>query len=121
MHSADPTARLFAAGAALTGTGILMCRTEPSWDGILIGLFCLGLWALGTCAARPGRPARPAPARRPIVLEAIVVETPRAPPELLPAPRPAAARDRTPSGFSRLPEVPTHRQRVVERHTRKRG
>ncbi|MEE7503292.1 energy transducer TonB [Methylobacterium sp. C33D] len=121
MRSADPTPRLFAAAAALTGTGILMCRTEPSWDGILIGLFCLGLWALGTLAARPERPVRPAPARRPLVLEAVVVETPRAPMELLPAPRPAAARDRTPPGSSGLPDVPTHRQRVVERSTRRRG
>ncbi|XYD09149.1 energy transducer TonB [Methylobacterium sp. NMS12] len=121
MRSADPTPRLFAAAAALTGTGILMCRTEPSWDGILIGLFCLGLWALGTLGARPERAVRPAPARRPIVLEAVVVETPRSPPELLPAPRPAAARDRTPAGFARLPEVPTHRQRVVQRYTSRRG
>lgn len=124
MRSADPTPRLFAAAAALTGTGILMCRTEPSWDGILIGLFCLGLWALGTfgtLAARPGRPVRSAPRMRPIVLEAVVVETPRFPPELLPAPRPPAARDCALAGPSRLPELPSHRQRVVERYTRRRG
>ncbi|WP_457106757.1 energy transducer TonB [Methylobacterium sp. P5_C11] len=120
MSSGDPTPRLFAAAASLTGTGILMCRTEPSWDGILIGLLCLGLWALGTFAARPMRPTVPAPPRRrPIVLEAVVVETPRYPLELLPAPRPAAGR----SGGappSRLPDVPTHRQRVIERYTRQR-
>ncbi|MCJ2085257.1 energy transducer TonB [Methylobacterium sp. E-005] len=117
MSSVDPTPRLFAAAAALTGTGILMCRTEPSWDGILLGLLCLGLWALGTLAARPSRPARPA---RPLMLEAVVVETPRAPPELLPAPRPAAGRAAVPLLATRPPEVPTHRQRVAERHTRRR-
>ena len=107
MTSVDPTPRLLAAAAALTGTGILMCRAEPSWDGLLIGLLCLGLWVLGTLAARSARPAR---AARPIVLEAVVVETPRARPELLPAPRPAR-----PANVPRLPELPTHRQRVVER------
>jgi len=110
MTSVDPTPRLFAAVAALTGTGILMCRAEPSWDGILIGLLCLGLWALGTLAARPVRSARPA---RPRVLEAVVVETPRARPELLPAPRPAR-----PATAPRLLDVPTHRQRVVGRQRR---
>lgn len=117
MISGDPTPRLFAAAASLTGAGILMCRPEPSWDGILIGLLCLGLWALGTLAARPMRLTRPARPMRPTVLEAVIVETPRARPELLPAPRPAA---RIPVGTSRLPEVPTHRQRVVERYTRQR-
>lgn len=120
MNSADPTPRLFAATAAFTGAGILMCQTEPSWDGILIGLFCLGLWALGTLAARPGRPARPARAMRPVVLEAVIVETPRSMPELLPAPRPVTS-DRPRPGAPRLLDVPTHRQRVVERYTRKRG
>ncbi|MCJ2069275.1 energy transducer TonB [Methylobacterium sp. J-030] len=114
MTSGDPTPRLFAAAASLTGTGILMCRAEPSWDGILIGLLCLGLWALGTVAARTPRAARPA---RPMMLEAVVVETPRAPPELLPAPRRAGP----PAFASRLPEGPPHRQRVVERHTHRRG
>ncbi|MGH1573619.1 energy transducer TonB [Methylobacterium sp. P31] len=118
MISGDPTPRLFAAAASLTGTGVLMCRSEPSWGGILIGLLCLGLWALGTLAARPMRLARPAQPRRPMVLEA-VVETPRAAPELLPAPQ-RAARAGNPVGPSRLPEVPTHRQRVVERYTRQR-
>ncbi|MCJ2137503.1 energy transducer TonB [Methylobacterium sp. J-026] len=113
MISGDPTPRLFAAAAALTGTGILMCRAEPSGDGILVGLLCLGLWALGTLAARPTRPARPV---RPMVLEAVVVETPRAPPELLPAPRPAGLR----TAPARGPGLPTHRQRVVERHTHRR-
>jgi hypothetical protein len=121
MSSGDPTPRLFAAAASLTGTGILMCRAEPSWDGILIGLLCLGLWALGTLAARPLRLAAPTPTprARPIVLEAVVVEAPRAPPLLLPPPQPAAER-RVPAVPSRLPEVPTHRQRVVERYTRRR-
>ncbi|MCJ2048664.1 energy transducer TonB [Methylobacterium sp. J-070] len=115
MTSGDPTPRLLAAAASLTGTGILMCRPDPSVDGILIGLLCLGLWALGTLAARPGRVARPARSARPRVLEAVILETPRAIPQLLPAPRPASR-----AGASRLPEVPTHRQRVVERHTRQR-
>jgi len=117
MTSGDPTPRLFAAGAALTGTGILMCRSEPSWDGILVGLLCLGLWALGTLAARPARPSRRARPKRPMILEAVVVETPRAAPLLLPAPRMPAG---VPTAASRLPEVLTHRQRVVERHIRHR-
>jgi hypothetical protein len=117
MTSGDPTPRLFAAGAALTGTGILMCRSEPSWDGILVGLLCLGLWALGTLAARPARPSRRARPTRPMILEAVVVETPRAAPLLLPPPRMTAG---VPTAASRLPEVLTHRQRVVERHTRRR-
>lgn len=117
MTSGDPTPRLFAAVASLTGTGILMCRTEPSWDGILIGLLCLGLWAVGTLAARTTRPVRPA---RPLVLKAVVVETPRARPELLPAPRPAG-RALVPAAAARRPEMPTHRQRVAERITRRRG
>ncbi|MHB2207853.1 energy transducer TonB [Methylobacterium sp. CM6257] len=119
MISDDPTPRLFAAAASLTGTGVLMCRSEPTWDGILIGLLCLGLWALGTLAARPMRLTRPVPPRRPMVLEAVAVETPRAAPELLPAP-PRAARGGSPVAPSRLPEVPTHRQRVIERYTRQR-
>lgn len=113
MTSGDPTPRLFAAVASLTGTGILMCRAEPSWDGILIGLSCLGLWVLGTLAARSARPVRPA---RPMVLEAVVIETPRAPPELLPARR--AARAGRPVPATLLPDVPTHRQRMVERQRR---
>ncbi|MEL6064858.1 MULTISPECIES: energy transducer TonB [unclassified Methylobacterium] len=117
MMSGDPTPRLFAAVASLTGTGILMCRTEPSWDGILIGLLCLGLWALGTLAARPARaPVRPA---RPMVLEAVIVETPRAGQALLPAPHPTG-RPHGPGAASRLTEAPTHRQRVIERYTRQR-
>ncbi|MGU3662631.1 energy transducer TonB [Methylobacterium sp. A49B] len=119
MTSGDPTPRLFAAAASLTGTGILMCRAEPSWDGILIGLLCLGLWALGTFAARPDRGPRPARSTRPRVLEAVILETPRAIPELLPAPRPVS-RAAVPAGASHLPEAPTHRQRVVERYTRQR-
>ena len=110
MTFGDPTPRLLAAMASLTGTGILMCRTEPSWDGILIGLLCLGVWALGTLAVRPTRPLKPA---RPVMLEAVIVETPRAPPVLLPAPRPAA-----PVPAPRLLEAPTHR--VAERYTRRR-
>jgi hypothetical protein len=117
MTSGDPTPRLFAAGAALTGTGILMCRSEPSWDGILVGLLCLGLWALGTLAARPARRSRRARPTRPMILEAVVVETPRAAPLLLPAPRMSAG---VPTAAARLPEVLTHRQRVVERHIRQR-
>lgn len=120
MISGDPTPRLFAAAAALTGTGVLMCRSEPSWDGILVGLLCLGLWALGTLAARPARPlrrARPVRPMRPMILEAVVVETPRAVPLLLPARRMTA---RVPAAASQLPTVPTHRQRVIERYTRQR-
>jgi hypothetical protein len=117
MISGDPTPRLFAAVAALTGTGLLMCRSEPSWDGILAGLLCLGLWGLGTLAARPARPLRRARPRRPMILEAVVVETPRAAPELLPAPRTTA---RVPAASPWLPAVPPHRQRVVERYTRQR-
>ncbi|MFC6742435.1 hypothetical protein ACFQEW_27490 [Methylobacterium tardum] len=94
MISGDPTPRLFAAGAALTGTGILMCRSEPSWDGILVGLLCLGLWALGTLAARPARPSRRARPTRPMILEAVVVETPRAAPLLLPPPDDGRCPDR---------------------------
>jgi hypothetical protein len=96
-----------------------MCRAEPSWDGILIGLFCLGLWALGTFAARPARGPLPARSTRPRVLEAVILEMPRATPELLPAPRPAS-RAVVPAGASDLPDAPTHRQRVVERRTRQR-
>ncbi|MCJ2064684.1 energy transducer TonB [Methylobacterium sp. J-088] len=110
MTSGDPTPRLLAALAALTGTGILMCRTEPSWDGILIGLLCLGLWALGTLAARPRRLPRPA---RPMMLEAVIVETPRAPLALLPAPRPAV-----PVPAPRLLDVPMQRPRAVARRRR---
>ncbi|MCJ2020217.1 energy transducer TonB [Methylobacterium sp. E-065] len=110
MTSGDPTPRLLAALAALTGTSILMCRTEPSWDGILIGLLCLGLWALGTLAVRPTRPPRPA---RPMMLEAVIVETPRAPLALLPAPRPAV-----PVPAPRLLDVPTQRPRAVARRRR---
>jgi hypothetical protein len=117
MMSGDPTPQLFAAAASLIGTGILMCRAEPSWDGLLIGLVCLGLWAHGTLAARPLHLAKPV--RRPVMWGAVVVERPRARPELLPAPR-SAARVPVPAGASLLPEVPTHRQRVVERHTRQR-
>jgi hypothetical protein len=114
MNSADPTPRLLAAGASLTGTGILMCRTEPSWDGILIGLLCLGLWALGTLATRPGAVTRPTRTMRPVLLEAVVVERPRPPPLLLPAPR-TSADDRAGSSPSRLPDRPTHRPRVIGR------
>lgn len=117
MISGDPTPRLFAAAAALTGTGILMCRSEPSWDGILVGLLCLGLWALGTLAARSARPLRRARPLRPMILEAVVVETPRAAPLLLPARRMTA---RVPAAASELPAMPTHRQRVIERYTRQR-
>ena len=117
MTSGDPTPRLFAATAALTGTGLLMCRTEPSWDGVLIGLLCLGLWALGTVAARSARAPAPGPAR-PMVLEAVIVETPRTPQALLPAPRTAGRTD-APVSAARLSVVPTHRQRVAERHTRR--
>ena len=119
MTSGDPTPRLLAAAASLTGTGILMCRADPSLDGILTGLLCLGLWALGTVAARLSRlrgPVRPA---RPQVLEAIILETPRHALELLPAPRPSSrAVER--ADASLLPAVPTYRQRVVERYTRRR-
>jgi hypothetical protein len=52
-----------------------------------------------------------------MILEAVVVETPRAAPLLLPAPRMPAG---VPTAASRLPEVLTHRQRVVERHIRHR-
>lgn len=119
MTSGDPTPRLLAAVASLTGTGILMCRTEPSWDGILIGLLCLGLWALGTLGSLGTRAARRARAAQPLVLEAVVVETPRARPELLPAPRPAG-RAHLPANAARLPQAPTYRQRAVERQTRRR-
>jgi hypothetical protein len=119
MTAGDPTPRLFAAAASLTGTGILMCRQEPSWEGIAIGLASLGLWAVGTLAARPARTARAQRSARPQVLQAVVVETPRAALELLPAPRPATRAD-APAGPSWLPGVPTHRERVVERQTRQR-
>jgi hypothetical protein len=125
MRSVDPTPRLLAAAASLTGTGILMCRPEPSRDGILVGLLCLGLWAVFTLAARPVR--RPAPARpvRPRMLEAVVVETPRAEPELLPAPRPAAGLLPGPPRRHGIlpempPEMPPHPQRVVARYTLRR-
>src|ERR1700750_836086 len=114
MMSADPPPRLFAAGASLIGTGILMCRAEPSGDGVLIGLLCLGLWALGTLAARPLQLTKTAPAgwaRRapvcPMVLDAVAIEAPRARPELLPAPR-ATVRAPVPAGAAQLPEVLTH-------------
>ncbi|MCJ2097442.1 energy transducer TonB [Methylobacterium sp. E-046] len=129
MTSGDPTPRLFAAAASLTGTGILMSRPDPSLEGILIGLLCLGLWALGTLAAWPSRTVRPARSTRPRVLEAVILEAPRfdtrrfdtrpALPVLLPAPRPAP-RAMVQAGAPRRPEVPTHRQRVIEGHTRNR-
>jgi hypothetical protein len=121
MSSGDPTPRLFAAAASLTGTGILMCRAEPSWAGLLIGLASLALWALGTLAARPTRLAKPARPIRPVVLEAVVVARPPAPPAplLLPAPQPAV-RAGGPAGAPHLPEVPTHRQRVVQGYVRQR-
>ena len=127
MTSGDPTPRLVAAAASLTGTGILMCRPDPSVDGILIGLLCVGLWALGTLAARPSRAGRGSSSARPRVLEAVILETPRfetrgfeprpAMLELLPAPR-AASHAAGPAGVAHLPEVPTHRQRVVTRQRR---
>lgn len=117
MMSGDPTPRLFAAAASLLGTGILMCRAEPSWDGILIGLLCLGLWALGTLAARPLPLTEPVRARA-----AVVVETPRARPELLPAPRPTGLLP-APAGGSGPPAVPTQQafgQQGFGRRTRRR-
>ncbi|MCJ2139653.1 energy transducer TonB [Methylobacterium sp. E-066] len=103
--SGDPTPRLFAAAAALTGAAFLMVRSEPSWTGVGFGLACLALWAIGTLAAKSGKPLALTKPARPLVLEAVVVETPRAKPELLPAlPSP-----------TRLPESPSHRQRVIER------
>ncbi|SFM21840.1 energy transducer TonB [Methylobacterium pseudosasicola] len=109
--SGDPTPRLFAAAAALTGAAFLMVRSEPSWTGILVGLACLALWALGTLAAKPDKPLALTKPSRPMVLKAVIVETPRAKPDLLllPPPRP-----------TQLPEVPTHRQRVVGQRTRGR-
>ena len=127
MTSGDPTPRLFAAAASLSGSGILMCRPDPSLDGILIGLLCLGLWALGTLAARPSRAGRRSHPARPRVLEAVILETPRVEVrrfeprtttlELLPAPR-AASQAAGPAGASPLLKVPTHRQRVVTRQRR---
>ena len=134
MTSGDPTPRLLAAAASLTGTGILMCRPDPSLDGILIGLLCLGLWALGTLAARPSRSSGAARRARPRVLEAVILEAdrfeaprfeaprfeaPRAALELLPAP-PPAPRAGGPAGAARLSEVSTQRQRAVALRTRRR-
>jgi hypothetical protein len=119
MTSGDPTPRIFAAAASLIGTGILMCRQEPSWDGLAIGLASLGLWAVGTLAARPAQAVGAARPARPQVLEAVIVETPRAAPQLLPAPRPAT-RAGASAGPSWLAGAPTHRQRMVERQARQR-
>lgn len=105
--SGDPTPRLLAAAAALTGAAFLMVRTEPSWTGVLVGLACLALWALGTLAAKPLVLAKPS---RPMVLEAVIVETPRAKPDLL---LPAPVRP------TRLPEVTTYRQRTVMQRGRR--
>jgi hypothetical protein len=118
--SGDPTPRLLAAAAALTGAAFLMLRTEPSWTGVLVGLACLALWALGTLAARPGRSLALTKPSRPLVLEAVVVETPRARPELLlPAPPHPVRRDIAVRP-TQLPDVPRHRRRVTERHMRGR-
>ncbi|MDP4006915.1 energy transducer TonB [Methylobacterium sp. NEAU K] len=116
MISGDPTPRLFAAAAALTGTAVLMYRSEPSREGVLIGLSCLALWALGTLASKPGKPLPLTKPARPMGLKTVIVETPRTPQLLLPAPGPAERREVL--GLpAALPEVPTHRQRVIERHT----
>ena len=108
--SGDPTPRLLAAAAALTGAAFLMVRTEPSWTGVLVGLACLALWALGTLAAKPGRHLVLDTPSRPMVLEAVIVETPRAKPDLLLPP---------PVRPTRLPEVPTYRQRTVMQRGRR--
>ncbi|MCJ2057286.1 energy transducer TonB [Methylobacterium sp. J-048] len=118
--SGESSPRLFAAAAALTGAAFLMVRSEPSWTGVLVGLSCLALWGLGTLAAKPGRPRTLTKLSRPVVLEAVVVETTRAKPELLlPAP-PRPVRQAIAARPTQLPAVPSHRQRVVERHVRGR-
>jgi len=106
--SGDPTPRLLAAASALTGAAALMVRSEPSWTGVLVGLSCLALWAVGTLASRPGKPLALTKPARPVVLEAVIVERPR-PPLLLPPPRAAeaAAADLHPTD---LGKVPTRRQ-----------
>ena len=114
--SDDPIPRLFAATAALGGTTILMLRSEPSWEGILIGLSCLGLWALGRLASTPGRPLRLTKPARTKMPRAVIVERPRPPPELLPAPS-TGGRDILMLS-TRLPEVPVHRQAMIERYRR---
>lgn len=127
--SGDPIPRLFAAASALTGTIVLMVRSEPSWTGLLIGLSCLGLWGLGTLASKSGAPlplTRPA---RPIVLKAVIVEPRQPPPELLlarPLPNHQSGANHQAGANhheimvrpTQLPEVPTYRQRVVGRQMR---
>lgn len=117
--SGDPTPRLLAAAAALTGAAFLMLRSEPSWTGVLVGLACLALWALGTLAAKPGRTLALTKPSRPMVLEAVVVETPRSRPELLQAP-PRPDRQAIAVRPTQLPEVPSRRLRVTERRMRGR-
>jgi len=114
--SGDPTPRLFAAAAALTGAASLMVRSEPSWTGVGVGLICLALWAIGTLAAKSGKPLALTEPARPIVLKAVVVETPRARPDLLQALPPPLHPDIV-ARPTQLPVAPTHRQRVVGRHT----
>ena len=117
--SGDPTPRLLAAAAALTGAAFLMLRSEPSWTGVLVGLACLALWGLGTRAAKPGRTAALTKPPPPMVLEAVGVETPGSRPELLPAP-PRPDRQAIAVRPTQLPEVPSRRLRVTERRMRGR-
>ncbi|MDP4002598.1 energy transducer TonB [Methylobacterium sp. NEAU K] len=110
MSSYVSTPQFLAAGSGLGGLGYMMTHPEPSVRGVAIGLCCLVLCAGFAAMPTSQKRARPAPVRspppRPEAQEARHLAGPQ-PHRLLMMEIPQPA--------SKLPEVPTHRQRINDR------